>query len=259
MFKRNYYFIVPSLPPLSLESRPSFRFEELMERLRLGLSASDLEQVRVLRLFIDICNIRALFMEEAIDPRGNLGEKEMDEALLLKMSLPGYVFDFLDQWDTTAGKLRCFSGLIARFFNEEISRSQGFLNAYLAFERECRMVLVGLRAKRMGRDLTRELQFEDPHDPFVAHLLAQKDADYYDPPVDYMDLKEALASCQSDPWLEQMAFAKYRFDRIAQMAEKEMFKMSQVLSYVARWMIVENLHELDRDKGKMILDTFKSG
>lgn len=259
MLVNNYYFIVPSLPPLSLEHRPSFSFEELMERLRLGLSSSDLEQVRVLRRFVDICNIRFFFMEESIDLRGNLGEKEMDEALLLRTSLPDYVFDFLDQFDTTAEKLRHFSGLLARFFNEEIPRCKGFLAAYLAFERECRIVLVGIRAKQMGRDLVRELQFEDPHDPLVAHLLAQKDADRYDPPVGYMDLKEIIASCYSDPWLEQRALAKYRFDRIEQMAEREMFSMGQVLSYVARWMIVESLYELDKDRGKMILDTFKSG
>ncbi len=256
---RNYYFIVPSLPPLSIDHRPEISFEELVMRLKLGLSRKDAAQVKVLRLFVDLCNIRSLFMEEAIDPRGNLSEKELDEALLVKTSLPEYAFDFLDQFENTTDKVRHFSGLLALFFNEEIARHTGFLRAYLIFERESRLVLVGLRAKLVGRDLAKELQFEDPQDPFVAHLLAQKDTDQYDPPVEYTDLKELISSCYADPWAEHIAFAKYRFTYLEQMAEREVFSIGKILCYVAQWMIVENLFELDRDKGKMILDTFTSG
>jgi hypothetical protein len=255
---RNYYFIVPSLPPLSLDVRPELGFVELMERLRLGLTKGDWAQVELLRLFVDICNIRSFLMEEEIDPKGNLGEKEMDEALLVKTTLPPYVFDFLDPFATPKEKLRNFSGLIARFFQEEIARHTGFLKAYLTLERESRLVLLGLRAKKMGRDLARELQFEDPQDEWVVSLLAQKEAAQYDPPPEYQELKELMVSCGNDPLAEQKAFAEYRLRRIEQLAENEVFSIGQVLSYVARWMIVEGLFELDRDRGKMILDTFTS-
>jgi hypothetical protein len=77
---RNYYFVVPSLPPLSLSisDRPEITFEEFKTRLEVNLSKSDLEKTQVLRRFVDICNIRALLMEEPVDPRGNLNEKDLD-------------------------------------------------------------------------------------------------------------------------------------------------------------------------------------
>ncbi|MBS0604432.1 MAG: DUF2764 family protein [Verrucomicrobia bacterium] len=256
---RNYYFVVPSLPPLSVRERPEITFEEFMTRLEISLSKSDLEKTKVLRRFVDIFNIRALLIEETVDPRGNLNEKELDEALLVHAVLPDYVFEFLGQFEKVADKIRNFPGLLAQFFNSEIPKCKGFLRNYLSFERECRLVLVGLRAKQLGRDVARELQFEDPTDPLVAQILAQKDSDSYDPPSEYADLKELIASCYADPWLENKAFAEYRFKKIGEIAEGKLFTIEQILCYMAQLMIIENIIELDEERGNMILDTFKSG
>src|ERR1700722_2117384 len=142
---RNYYFVVSSLPPLVIGERPEITFDELMARLKINLSKHDWEKVRVLRRFVDMYNIRALLMEEPVDPKGNLNEKELDEALLVHTGLPDYVFEFLGQFEKTVDKIRNFSGLLARFFNEEIPKQEGFLRRYLQFERECRLVLLGIR------------------------------------------------------------------------------------------------------------------
>ncbi len=50
--------------------------------------------------------------------------------------------------------------------------------------------------KTIERDMAKELQFEDPTDPLVAQILAQKDSGSYEPPPDYADLKEMIASRQ---------------------------------------------------------------
>lgn len=242
-----------------MKDRPEITFDELWTRLKMNLSKEDLEKAKVLRLFVDIFNIRSLLMEETVDPRGNLNEKELDEALLVGASLPDYVFEFMGQFEKVSDKIRNFPGLLALFFNEEIPKQKGFLRDYLTFERESRLVLVALRAKQLGRDVARELQFEDPHDFLVAQILAQKDAGSYDPPPEYADLKELIASCYNDPWLENKAFTEYRFKKIREMAEGKLFSIEQILSYMAQLMAIEDLIELDEEKGTMILDTFKSG
>ena len=246
---RQYYFVVPSLPPLSMHDRPEITFDELMTRLGISLTKSDLEKVKVLRLFVDICNIRALLMEEDIDPRGNLNEKELDEAMLVHAMLPDYVFEFLDQFERVSDKIKNFSGLLALYFNTEIPKSTGFLKEYLTFEREARLVLVALRAKQLGRDVAKELQFEEPTDPLVAQILAQKDSDSYDPPAEFLALKELIASSYTDPWLENKAFAEYRFKKIGQISEGKLFSIDQILSYVAQLMVIEDLIQLDALKG----------
>lgn len=256
---KNYYFLVPSLPPLYLRDKPDMTFEKLSSRLEISLTKSDLEKTKVLRRFIDINNIRALLLEEKIDPRGNLNEKELDEALLVKNILPEYVFDFLDQFEKASDRIRNFSGLLSLYFSKETPKASGFLKRYLTFERESRLVLLALRAKDLGRDVVKELQFEDIKDPLVAQILAQKDAPTYDPPEEYRELKERITNCRGDPWLENQVFAEYRFEKIEEMSETKFFTIDQILAYMAKLMIVEYLFELDEERGKLILDTFKAG
>lgn len=256
---KNYYFLVASLPPLSLRERPEMSFESLSASLELSLSKEDLEKTRVLRRFIDINNIRSLLLEEKIDLHGNLNEKQLDEALLIKNILPEYIFDFLDQFEKVSERIKYFSGLLSLYFRQEIPLATGFLKKFLIFERESRLVLLALRAKLLKRDVVKELQFEDLKDPFVAQIIAQKDAEQYEPPQEYKDLKELFISCQGDPWIESQVFSQYRFKKIDEMSENEQFTIDQILAYMAKLMIVEYLFELDEERGKLILDTFKLG
>lgn len=252
----NYYFLAPSLPSLILRDKPEMTFEELKARLDVNLSKQDRSLAQLLMRFTDICNIRNLFMEEPIDPRGTLSEKQLDEALLVRSGLPEYVFEFLDQFERIQDRIRQFSALLARFFQEELPQLKGFLNRYFTFEREWRLVLVGLRAKQMGRDLTRELQFEETTDPFVVQILAQKDTDRYEPPMEYAELSELMAATYPDAWEQHKAFAEYRFRKVEEMVEGSLFSIDVILAYMARLMLVEQYHELDEEKGQMILETF---
>lgn len=254
----NYYYLAASFPPLEFPSVPDVSFAALRGILELNLSKRDLKKVQTLRLFIDISNIRPLLLEEETDPRGNLEEKELDEALLVQSLLPVYVFDFLDQHDTLADKLKYFPQLLARFFSEEIPKQKGFLKKYFEFEREWRLVVLALRAKKLKRDLIKELQFEDFLDPFVAQILAQKDAEQYDPPSEYRDIKEILHACGPDPWEQNKALALYRFNKIQDMIGEEQFSIDWILAYLSQLLILEYWNELDAEKGQMILDTFKT-
>lgn len=251
----NYYFLAPSLPDLVLGQKPEVSYEELKTRIAINLSKEDYAKAIVFARFIDINNIRALFLEEPIDTRGNLSEKELDEALLIHNILPEYVFDFLDQFDTVLEKIRHFPSLIARFFVEEIPHAKGFLRKYLQFERDWRLVLTALRAKVLHRDVLNELQFEDFSDPLVAQILAQRDSPQYEPPEEFQGLKEIFVSCGNDPWQQHRAFDAWRFKKIEEMVTKPLFSIDWILSYMARLLIVEHDYELDKNKGNKIVDT----
>ncbi len=252
----NYYFLAASLPPLSLGEKPDLSFEELISRLAINLEKKDLQKMVVFRRWIDLNNIRALYLEDAIDPRGNLNEKELDQALLLQDDLPDYVFDFLGRFESVQEKLRFFPGLLAAYFREEIPFQEGFLRRYLEFERSWRLVLVGIKAKEFGRDLVQELQFEDLKDPLVMDLLAQKDAMTYDPPPELLSLKEKYLACGPDPFLQFKEVSKWRFKQIEELATEPLFSIDWILSYMAQLLIVEQWNELDPEKGEIILEAF---
>lgn len=255
----NYYFLAASLPPLVLGQKPDVTFAELKERLELNLSKEDLEKTVVFLRMTDIQNIRSLLMEEPIDPRGNLDEKELDEALLIRNILPDYVFEFLDQFENLTDRLRNFFGLLSKFFAEETPKKGGFLAKYLQFEHDWRLVMLAMRAKELGRDVVHELQFEDYSDLLVAQILAQKDASSYEPPAEWVELKELTLASGADPWQRYKAFALWRFKKIEELVEKPLFSIDWILAYMAQLMIVEQWNELDEGKGRMILETLKTG
>ena len=255
----NYYFLAASLPPLRLGQKPELSFEELKGLLALNLSKKDLEKTSTLRLYTDLQNIRSLLQEEPIDVRGNLEEKELDEALLIRDILPSYVFDFFDQYENLAERVKNFYALITRYFLEEIPKQEGFLRKFLQFERSWRLVMLAFRAKELGRDLVRELQFEDFSDTLVAQILAQKDAASYDPPAEWHELKELYEASGADPWHRYKKFAEWRFKKIEEMVDRPLFSIDWILGYMARLMIAEQWFELDPGKGKMILETLKTG
>lgn len=254
-----YVFLVPFLPPLSLDKPLELSFEELVGLLQVNLSRKDLEKVKVLRLGVDLANIRNLILGKPIDPHGNFSEKELDEALLVKSDLPQYVFDFLDQFVDSATKLRNFWGLFTQFFAEEIARQKGFLKNYLTFERESRLVLLAIRAKQAQRDLLQELQFEDPLDPFVKSILLQKDEPRYNPPIEYAPLKKIFFTYYKDPWQQYRAFIEYQFAKVADLASRSVFSIDHILCYVAQFILIESLYDLDQREGGRIFETFQTG
>jgi len=222
----------------------------MKELLELNLTLKDMHEVERLLRPIDLYNIHALWLGEPLDGKGAFSAKELEEELLVRDALPSYLVEYLERYESTAERLRYFSSLYASLYREEQFKQKGFLFKYYRFERELRLILTALRANRAGRDLVRELQFEDPSDPFVAEILAQKGAPEYLPPREFEDLKTLFVDNSSDPQKLHRAILEYRFNKIEEMEENQDFSMDRVLAYIARLVLAESLVELDPEKGK---------
>ncbi len=242
----SYYFLIAAFPPLVLGVKPELSFKEVKGMLRLNLSAADFRKVEQLLRPIDFYNIRAFWLGLPLDDRGNFDAKELEEALLVQDPFPPYLVDFLDRYENTQDRLRYFSSLYASLYHEEV---EGFLKKYYQFERGMRLILTALRAKETGKDIVRELQFEDPTDPLVAQVLAQKDGADYTPPRDFEDLKTLFMDNNSDPQKLNRAIMQYEFNQIEDMEEAYDFGIDRVLAYLARLMIAESIAEFDQTKG----------
>lgn len=253
-----YYFIVNSFPSLVLGMAPQMSYEETREMLRLNLTSSDWEQIVLFQRQIDLRNFRAFWLKEPLDSRGNFGEKEIEEALLVKDFLPLFVIDFLDRYESTEDRLRYSASLFASLYSEAMPKAHPFLRRLYQLEREIRLSLTALRAKAGDRDLSRELQFEDPFDPFVAQLLAQKEGEQVTLPQEYEDLKTAFLKNSSEPKQLQEAILQFRLERIEEMEVSDLFGLGQILGYLARLIIVEDWAQLNEKQGESILHAVAS-
>ncbi len=252
-----YYFLATALPPLMIGKKPEVSFDELRELLRANLTAADWVQFTDLLRLIDLSNIRSLWLKGPFDERGNFEPQEMEDALLEKEGLDEYINVYLDRYASNEDRLRYFPSLYSSLFlamENKYVNPTSFLHKYYRMEREIRLMLTALRAKRFGRDIVRELQFEDPSDSLVAEILAQKDAAEYSPPIDRQVLKSLFVRCADDPKELFRALLEYRFERLEEMEENEPFTIDAILSYAARLLLVESWEQLDVIEGKKIMN-----
>ncbi len=235
-----YYFVATSLPLLSLRGEPELSFAQLKDDLAMNLTDRDLQSVRFLLEPIDLYNIKAFWLGSPLDERGTILGKELEEALLVREPLPAYVSDFLDAHDSDEERLRYFPSLVSSMY---LQKRDGFLSEYYAFEREVSCVLSALRAKKLGRDIVQEFQFEDPTDPFIAAIIAQKDAPEYVPPAEYEALKVLFVDNNLDPRKLAESLSKYRFEKLEEWESREHFTLDRILAYAARLLLVESVME----------------
>lgn len=255
----NYYFLTTALPDLKLGVEPDITFEEFSHLLQDNLSKEDYAKTVVIRRLYDLQNLRAFWKKESLDRRGNLGFSDLESSLISHEGLPLYVFNFIDAYESINDRLQNFSALLGAYYDHETKSSKGFLRDYLLFEHHLRLVFTGFRAKQLGRDLTVELQFEDPDDDLVAQILAQKDAKKFIAPDGYEDL-QALFEKQGDNPLElYQALCAYRFAKVEQMIGLDLFSMDRVLAYMVQLIMVEKWMELDKMKGLNVMNQIVSG
>lgn len=249
----NYYYLTSALPAIEVGASPELSLSELWPMLRENLREPDQDLVRRVRLYWDIQNLRLMWRNEELDPVGYFSEAQLEEALLTE-DMPTYVCDFDAEYSEVDAKLQHFPMLVTKFFQEEIQNSEGFLKAYWSFERDWRLVMLGFRAKKMGRSLTHELRYEDPNEDLVAQLIAQKDAKSYEPPYGYEVLKPLFDNRQADPLALHRALSEYRFKRVSEIYEGEVFSMDRVLGYLVKLIIVEKWDQLNKQQGQKIVD-----
>lgn len=249
-----YYFVSTSLPELRLGFPPEMYFPEFVNLLKLNLTPEDYAKSVVMRRYYDMYNIRAFWKGEDFNQHGNYNENDLEEALLTRSGLPEYVYDYLDKYDKHDDRVNHFPELIAAYFREEIKKSSGFLHEYLIFEREWRLVLAGFRAKQLGRDISLELQYEDPDNEVVAQIYAQKDSKTFEPPSNYEDLKGIFEAHYQSPLELYQALCEYRFNKLEEFYGLDQFSIDRILVYMAQLIIVEQWIELDKEKGLGVVE-----
>lgn len=244
-----YYFLTGTFPEIRIGVKPDMSFHELVHLLEENLYPSDLEKSRVIRRFFDLQNMRDFWLEKELDPYGNFDFSQIEDAMFMQLGFPDYVYHFLENYTEKNARLRHFPELLSLYFREEIPKAKGFLKTYLTFEHDWRLVMAALRAKKLGRDIALELQYEDPEDPLVAQILAQKDAKSYQPPDEFEELKPIFDMYQDDAVALNQALYEYRFNKIDLFLGVDLFSIDRVLGFEAQLILVERWLEMDRQKG----------
>jgi hypothetical protein len=257
-----YYFLASLLPELQIGHVPTLGFLEFMQLLKANLNREDYKRVLHFLRLIDLENMRRLFVGEPLDPRGNLNEEQLKEALDERQfsnsePFPEFFYHFLEKHKTSEERAKEFPFVMGRYLQEETEEETGFLRDYFEFERYMRIVITGFRAKKLHKNVEKELQFEDSSDPIVAQVIAQKDAKSFEPPFEFKELKPLFEAYGDQPLELHKALTQYRFNRVVEMTGGEHFSIDRILGYLARLLLVEKWLELDYESGMRIIETIE--
>lgn len=258
---KDYYFLASYLPQLEIGHIPQLGFTELKELIRVNVNEKDQEIFKRFLRQVDIENMRALWLGENHDPRGNLTQSQLQTALQEECwsdeePFEESVCDFLKKYPTTEKRVTHFPLLLAHFYQERAEESSRFLREYSQFQREWQLVMVGLRAKILNLDLARQLQYEDAQDPLVAQILAQKESEHYEPPFEYKELKPLFETHLENPLELHKALTSYQFDQIVSMGG-DLFSIERILNYAARLLLVERWLEMNATRGMDEMDAIE--
>lgn len=250
----NYYFLGALLPELHLNEEPEIGFGELDQLFKDNLSPKDYDKTKIIRNLFDIFNLRAYWKGESIDRKGNITAGDLEEALATRSQLPPFVFDFMDRYESKEQRLEHYQELLSIFFRNAIKNATGFFKFYLSLERELRLVFAAFRTKKLGKDIYKELQYEDPEEDFIAQILAQKDSPDYEPPEKYEDVKALFEQYYDNPIELERALLEYRFNKIEEVVGIERFSIDRILAYMIELIMVERWQSMDRQKGLEIIE-----
>ena len=250
----NYYFLAIALPELRIGDPLDITFDQLLVLLKDNLSDKDFKQVEVLLRYYDIENIRSLWKGEELDVHGNFNSNELEDAIITQEGLPKYVYNFIEKYPNVQDGLKHFPELLSCYMDHEVTDAHGFLHKYLEFEQELQIVLAAFRARKLGRDIIHELQYEDPENPIVSQIIAQKDSPEYEPPEKFEGLKAAFEINQNNPLELFKSLCEYRFDFVEKLLDMDYFSSNRILGYLIQYIIVENWLKLDKQKGVEIMD-----
>lgn len=248
------YFLETALSPLEFPDKPDETFERISYLYTENLSEKDLKNFRVLQKYIDVQNIRAFYLDYPLNSKGLLNKNELKNNLEQELYFDEDIYDILNEYETSEEKARAFPRILKVFLDKQIEQTSGFLRWFFEFEKYSRLILCAFRCKHLKRDVIQELSFEDPHDPIVSEIFAQKDSPHFDAPAGYEDLAEVLQVAQGKPKEEYYALYEYRFRMIKEQTVTKSFTLDWLLGYVILFAILEEYHNVNEVDGANILN-----
>lgn len=254
-----FFFLVPSLPPLTQGEAPKLRFKDFLVLCGSNLGRKEYGQLKKLLLLSDIENVRSMLLKSPWDPSGSVDRVGLEELMQDKVGIPNYFIEFLDECDTKEQQLKHFPKLVADYFKNEKKSASGFLKTYLDFARKYRLVLAAIRCKKLGRPVEEELRYESVSDPLVAQILAQKDSDNYEPPEEFEELKRVFTEHFQDPTALAFELIKYQWEFVVENTINDPFTLDYVLGYCVLLGLQEKAFSLDQNLSQEILEGILKG
>lgn len=269
----NYYYLVASLPELSLEdNKLSYTVADFKEELYSSLSEKDKKMVDLFYLKFDNENVLKLLdnKDAAIDRRGNYSAEELWENIqIIKEGgspdpkvFPCYLSQFIEEYfqatEVAEGEIMVEDSLAALYYQYGIECKNEFVSSWFGFNLTLNNVLVALTARKYKIDVPQNIIGETEVSEALRTSGARDfglgaEVDYFEQLVKISEIDELLEREKRIDslkwnWIEDAVFFHY-------------FSVERLFAFLLRIEMIERWLALDKERGKElfreIIDSLK--
>lgn len=219
----NYYFLSTFLPDLIWGQKPALALSDFFALCQENMGSAGEKQMQLLRLELDLVNLRRYWQGDELDPAGNYAASDIEKALGNRNFYPPFVSAFVERYSSTQERLKHFGELWTDYFSYTQSKGGRFVRFYSRFECEARLIFARLRAKTLGRDILQEPAFS------VEFLKENETVLEHDE-----ILGKLFESYRSDPIGLHRAYQKYRFETIDSWQSNGPFSVDCIIKYMVQ-------------------------
>jgi hypothetical protein len=223
-----------------------------MELFQMNFSKGDMAKVEGIRLLFDLRNTIESSSHSLLFPYGNYAKEDLEQLVSGEEIFDQETLDRIKQYDTPDELRKHFYPIFTRFLQTMITKQKGFVRDYYIFEYQMRVLLAGYRAKRLGKSIFTELNYEDLADPFVADIVGQKESPKFEFPYGFETLQAELESTSS-PQKEHEVVFRYKFNHFQKIIDEHYDSVDSLLAYMVQLIYLEGYYGLDFNRGQEII------
>jgi hypothetical protein len=240
-----YFFVCPALPELRKDQKPAWSFTQVMDLFKLNFSADALDVVGLCNLWSDLVNYEALLYGLPADSFGNIDSKNFEKSLVDNLILFDFLDDYRRHFASVEDQKKHFAYLHFKFFETACQKAEGFLLNYYKFSEEILTVATALRAKKLGREIEKELSLMNKDLPLAMEAIITRDKVAYQPTPPYEALVEIYENHFEDPRAQHAAFFSFLFDWIEEQKETMSWGLDYASAYLIQLRLLTKLHPDD--------------
>jgi hypothetical protein len=228
------YFLIPFLPPLSMDAHPELSLHEIEFFLSLNLSRREMIVVEQLYTLYDIENIRSFLLNLPMTAVGNISKEDLHEMLENDECPLSSLEPFFALYQTLEERKDHVHELLRLFLKAAHPSLSQCVQKYFQIENISRCLMAYLRANALGR--TFEVDAEE---------LGFDPTDTKSWPEAFTPLISIWQARHQSPLDLENAFSTWKFDVIGNLrAHIPPFSLDYILSYLLQLRLVESRREL---------------
>ncbi len=238
-----YYYLVSSLPQLSLQDRELTRdTEQLKSELESMLEPGDMELIRVLYIPFDIAGLAAACSGTPMPFKvtGNHSEEDLQEALYYPELLPDFLAEAIDGISADGDQNREYHHihrrLTAAFMDWVRGHTNPLLRKWFSFDHHLRNILAGLNSRKFSTPIHEAVIGDDFE---ASNIMKSKDR-YFGLLTVVEDVERMIAYFdEQDLMLRETSYDELRWAYLEELEAPYHFSIENLMVYTLKTGLVQ--------------------